>query len=128
MKYPEIAKRFEIILEKRGIKGYDLAERAGLSSAAVSQYLNGVRCPTRNTAQSLSEVLRVNPLWLMGFDVPMESPITPPAFTDDQKRVIDAMLKLNPKNLKRLQDFAEILKENQQTQEAEQGSSGQVPG
>ena len=72
MKYPEIARRFNQIMNIRGLKAVDLAEKAGIGKASISQYVNGNHAPSNDTAQTLGDILKVNPLWLMGFEVNME--------------------------------------------------------
>lgn len=72
MKYPEIAKRFEYIMNLRGLKQVDLVNKTGISKASIHQYVKGIHCPENDRAFLLAQVLRVNPVWLMGFDVPME--------------------------------------------------------
>lgn len=68
MKYPEIAKRFNYILTLRQLKARELADKVGMTEAAISHYVNGNRCPTNKTAVRLANVLRCNPLWLMDLD------------------------------------------------------------
>ena len=68
MKYPEIAKRFNYILLFRNLKQQELADKAGINKSFISHYVNGTHCPSNDKAQLLSEVLDVNPLWLMGLD------------------------------------------------------------
>jgi transcriptional regulator with XRE-family HTH domain len=65
MKYPEIARRFTEILNEKGWRAQELADRSGMTKAAISHYVNGKRCPTNKTATELGRVLGVNPLWLM---------------------------------------------------------------
>jgi DNA-binding Xre family transcriptional regulator len=36
MRYPEIAKRFQLILDLRKMKARDLADKSGLTEAAIS--------------------------------------------------------------------------------------------
>ncbi len=71
MKNPEIAKRITFILNLRGMKAQDLSYKTGINKASISQYVNGNHCPSNDKAQLMADVLKVNPLWLMGFDVPM---------------------------------------------------------
>lgn len=68
MKYPEIAKRFNYILTLRQLKARELADKVGMTEAAISHYVNGNRCPTNKTAVRLANVLQCNPLWLMDLD------------------------------------------------------------
>lgn len=46
-----------------------LAEKIGLSKQAISMYVNGKRTPKRPVIESISRILNVNPMWLMGYDV-----------------------------------------------------------
>ncbi len=74
MKYPEIAKRFEHIMKLRHLKQVDLVNKTGISKASINQYVKGIHCPENDRAVILANALRVDPMWLMGFDVPMEKP------------------------------------------------------
>lgn len=74
MKYPEVAKRFTTILSIRHMKARELAEKAGMTEAAVSHYVNGNRCPTNKSAVALAKVLDCNPIWLMDLDDNMYKP------------------------------------------------------
>lgn len=73
MKYPRIASRFSYILTMRQMKANELAEKAGMTKAAISHYVNGNRCPTNKTAALLGKILDVNPLWLMDLSSEMMS-------------------------------------------------------
>ena len=46
-----------------------LAECIGMSKQAISSYITGARAPKRPVINALADVLGVNPLWLMGYDV-----------------------------------------------------------
>ena len=72
MKYPEISKRFRMILLQRKISAQELSEKSGVGKSAISHYVNGSHEPHNINASKLADVLDVNPMWLMGFDVPME--------------------------------------------------------
>ena len=65
MKYPEIARRFNYILNLRNMRAQELAEKAHMSKSAISHYVNGNRSPNNSTAVILGDILSVNPLWLM---------------------------------------------------------------
>lgn len=66
-----VARRFQYILNLRGIKSKDLAERTGINKSSISQYLNGHNVPKSDRAEELAKVLNVSPAWLMGFNVQM---------------------------------------------------------
>lgn len=74
MKYPEIARRFNYILNLRNMRAQELAEKAHMSKSAISHYVNGNRSPNNSTAVILGEILSVNPLWLMDLSDTMREP------------------------------------------------------
>lgn len=67
------AERLKLALDRKNMKAVDLSERSGVNKASISLYLSGKRTPTNMTAAKMGKVLGVNPVWLMGFDVPMNS-------------------------------------------------------
>lgn len=71
MKYDEISKRINIALSENGLSAQELSNRSGVNKASISQYVNGSHAPSNITSGKMAKVLNVDPLWLMGFDVPM---------------------------------------------------------
>ena len=73
--------RFNEALQIRDIKPVDIAKRTGISESTISQYRSGYAKPKQDKLAILSNALHVNPVWLMGYDVPMErqknTPIEP---------------------------------------------------
>lgn len=94
MKYPDVSKRFKYILHYRNMKQQELADKAGINKSFISHYVNGTHCPSNDTAQRLSEVLGVNPLWLMGLDDNMlkDAPIVR---TEEEEKVVNIFNSLN---------------------------------
>ncbi len=72
MKYPETARRLRLALDNKGIIPKELADKSKVSKASISQYINGSHAPSNISSGKMAEVLGVSPVWLMGFDVPME--------------------------------------------------------
>lgn len=72
MKNEMTAKRLLLALSNANIKPQELADRSGVSKSSISQYVNGSHAPSNISSGKIGKVLNVNPLWLMGFDVPME--------------------------------------------------------
>lgn len=72
MKYPEISRRFSHILNLRKITAQELSEQSGIGKSSISHYMHGTHTPNNISAGALASVLLVDPMWLMGFDVPME--------------------------------------------------------
>lgn len=63
--------RFNEALSIRGIKPVDLAKKCGLSESTVSQYRSGYAKPKDQRLTAIANALGVQPMWLMGMDVPM---------------------------------------------------------
>lgn len=77
MKNQETARRLKEAMALAGVTAKELYERSGVSQSSISQYCHGTYVPTNVSAAKMAEVLKVSPVWLMGFDVPMlieESP------------------------------------------------------
>ena len=74
MKNEITAKRLTLALSNANMKSQELADKSGVSKASISQYVNGSHAPSNISSGKIAPILGVNPLWLMGFDVPMESP------------------------------------------------------
>lgn len=74
MRNPETARRLKEAMEDKNISSRTLSEKAGVSESSISQYLHGLFAPKNKTAAKLADVLQVNPMWLMGFDVKKEIP------------------------------------------------------
>ncbi len=77
MKYELTAKRLKMALDKYSMKPQELSEKSGVSKASISQYINGSHTPSNISSGKIATVLNVNPLWLMGFDVPMDITVKP---------------------------------------------------
>ena len=49
-----------------------LSEISGINTSTISEYIKGKYDPSRSRIFEFSEILKVNPVWLMGFDIPMK--------------------------------------------------------
>lgn len=72
MKSPITAERLTKALELKNIIPVELSQQSGVSQASISQYMNGSHAPSNISSAKMAMVLDVNPMWLMGFDVPMK--------------------------------------------------------
>ena len=72
MKNSETAKRLTTAMSLANITQQELSDRSGVGKASISQYCNGSHAPSNVSAGKMAKVLGVSPVWLMGFDVPME--------------------------------------------------------
>ena len=78
MKYPETARRLLEAMADAGLTQQQLSDktlangRECVSKSSISHYVNGANEPGHKAAYAMGNVLRVNPLWLMGLDVKKE--------------------------------------------------------
>lgn len=67
------SKRFSTLVKENDIEIQKLVEMLGLrSKSTIYRYMNGEMAPKVTTVKYLSEIFNVNPIWLMGYDVPKE--------------------------------------------------------
>lgn len=69
----EFKERLSEAMKIRQLKAIDLAEKLKVSRSTISQYLSGKVVPKRDRLVEISNILTVNPTWLMGLDVPMDN-------------------------------------------------------
>ena len=72
----EIIEKCSIRISKalaiRGMKQSELCEKTKIPKSAISQYISGTFEPKQDRLFLIAQALDVDPVWLMGFDVPME--------------------------------------------------------
>lgn len=106
MKNEITAKRLQIALSDNNMKAQELANKSGVGKASISQYVNGSHAPSNINAGKMAKVLGVNPVWLMGYDVPMKSVIS-----DSNGAIIEAQLKADGWYVNRdAAEYAEFLR------------------
>lgn len=86
------SKRLYKALSIRGMKQAELCTRTKIPKSSMSLYLSGAYEPKQDRLYIIAEVLDIDPVWLMGYDVPMEK--TTVAETDNsigesKKQLID---------------------------------------
>ena len=92
MKNSITSQRLREALNNSGMRQEDLANASGVSKASISQYINGSHTPSNISSGKIASVLGVNPLWLMGFDVPKEesAAIVPDFLTQEELSLLKA--------------------------------------
>lgn len=88
------AQRIRKALSIRNMTQSELCRRTKIATSAMSEYLKGLYDPKQDKLYLMSEALNVDPVWLMGFDVPMEKQdkkISPhdPTLTEGEKLVLE---------------------------------------
>lgn len=86
--------RIKKALSIRNMKQSELCAKTKISKSVLSEYISGVYEPKQDRVFILSQALNVDPVWLMGFDVPMEKEdkkISPDesALTEGEKVVLE---------------------------------------
>lgn len=84
MRQSSFASRLAFALEARNMKAADLSKATKVSEGTISCYINGRYEAKHNRVNQFAKALKVNPAWLMGYDVPMDEdeaePTIPPGF------------------------------------------------
>lgn len=66
------AKRIRKALSARNMTQSELCRRTKIATSAMSEYIKGLYDPKQDKIYIMAQELDVDPVWLMGFDVPME--------------------------------------------------------
>ena len=88
------AVRLKKALSIRHMTQAELCKKPNIPKSALSEYIKGLYDPKQDRLLILSEALNVDPVWLMGFDVPMEkedkkSSPHEPTLTEGEKLVLE---------------------------------------
>ncbi len=71
----DISKRIKEYRDRFDLTQLDISKKCGIPYQTLSRYELGQRTPKIDTAVEIAEALNVNPLWLQGYDVPMNEPL-----------------------------------------------------
>lgn len=118
MKYEETAKRIRNAMTNVGISQQCLADKSGVGKSSISHYVNGTNQPGNKTAYALAQVLKVDPAWLMGLDVPMEpaaplSEIAPVQLRQDEEVLLSYYNRLNALGQSKVTEYAADLADSE---------------
>ena len=88
------AARLKMALSIRNMTQAELCQKTKIPKSALSEYIKGLYDPKQDRLLILSDALNVDPVWLMGFDVPMEKQdkkISPhdPTLTEGEQQVLE---------------------------------------
>lgn len=133
MKNEETAKRLKFAMDAHKLTAKQLSDKSGVSEPSISQYLHGTFAPKNKTAAKLAKVLRVNPMWLMGFDVPstdyaydflqkMEDGSIRMEIKPNQafvKDIDEITLKMTPEQMNNILNYAKFIKSSSEEKKDE---------
>ena len=63
--------RLKYLMDHFQINQTELSKRTGVGRSAIANYISGLREPKQKALYDLCKPFNVDPVWLMGFDVPM---------------------------------------------------------
>ena len=101
----EIRIRLSQALTLRDMKQSELSEKTKIPKGSISQYLSGYVEPKSDRVYLMAQALDVNPVWLMGFDVPMET--VPERFNAESAQLL-VQVKNNPALMQLCEDFMQL--------------------
>lgn len=78
------AQRIKEALIIRNMKQADLVEKTKIGKSSISTYISGSYEPKQKNLYKIAKALNVNEAWLMGYDVPMDSKVTPDQAWDEE--------------------------------------------
>ena len=67
-----LSERLKEALRKTGTKQIELSRLTGIDKGTVNNYLAGKYEPKQDKLSIIADALKVDPVWLMGYDVPMQ--------------------------------------------------------
>lgn len=103
----------ELIAEVFGGSQQEFSKRCNVPKASVSQYVHGNNAPGNFTAARIGEALNINPLWVMGFDVPKKIKQKGDVVnTDQEQQLLDIYRALNKDGQSQLLSHAQLLAES----------------
>lgn len=92
------SKRLAQALAIKGMKQSELCERANVPKSSLSLYLSGAYEPRQDRIYEMATALDVDPVWLMGYDVPMEKAKKDSTnelpLTDGEKMILELFRKI----------------------------------
>ena len=89
------ANRIRKALSVRNMTQSELCRRTKIATSAMSEYIKGLYDPKQDKIYIMAQALNVDPVWLMGFDVPMEkedkkiSPNEDGSLTEGERVMLD---------------------------------------
>lgn len=96
MKHETTARRLREAMGDCNITARELSQRACMNESSISQYVTGRNVPSNINSGKMAKVLGVNPVWLMGFDVPKYVSQKEAVFlTEEEKELIESLRKLS---------------------------------
>lgn len=113
----------------------EFAQRTGLNTGSVSQYVNGKNTPSSLTAKKIAVAFDLSPEWIMGFsnemspaaNIPSHSPAAAPALSPDKEELLAYYDKLNDEGKQDARKYVKLLGNSPEyTEDAEDTGNGNI--
>ena len=65
--------RLIALLKEKKITQKELSDLTGISRSLINKYIKGISNANQKKLNLIAKATNVNPVWLLGFDVPMEN-------------------------------------------------------
>ena len=92
------ATRIKKALSIRNMTQTELCAKAKISKSSLSEYLSGKYVPRQDKVFVLAQALNVDPVWLWGYDVPMETQVefspSEPQLTEGEQLMLELFRKI----------------------------------
>ena len=100
-KVESCGKRIKKALSLRGMTQAELCRLSGIPKAPISAYVRDAYEPKEDRTRAMARVLNVDPLWLLGYNVPMNAdapPLSDQDLTDAERAWLDLYRKISPEH------------------------------
>ena len=95
--------RLKEIMKIRNVRAIDITRRCGIAPSQISHYLKDDYNPKQPTIIKLARFLRVNEVWLIGYDCDMERYTQ--TYDGTMKEITEMLETLNNDDLERVKSF-----------------------
>ena len=110
-KISDIGARIKEYRTTENITLLDIEKLTGVRAQTLNRYELGQRSPKIDVALDIADKLKINPLWLLGYDVDMAPIGAKEALID---HILFGVSQLTPQNQERLADYLTLLLQSQQ--------------
>ena len=111
----EIGNRIKEKQKEKNFKQKDIIEKTGISKAAISNYISGVRVPDTESALKLSLVLETSIEWLLTGKTTNEN------FSEDEKEIIVAYKNAAPAIQEAVRKLLDVPEKNEKSSDLKIG-------
>ena len=113
----DVSKRLKEYRERNGLTLAELSAKCGVPAQTLNRYELERRIPKIDTAVAIAEALDINPLWLQGYNVPIEKPAAVQG-SGPKERAHKLLDELPDEKLRDVMSYMTFLKSQQDKEES----------